>query len=53
MHIEKLTGRLWPEGEQTADLHAHLSEVVFVWSILYLKWKSKTFYKQIKTQPKV
>lgn len=45
MHIEKLTGKLRPEGEQTADLHAHLSEVVFGLFMLNLKWKSKTFYK--------
>lgn len=47
-----MTGKLWPEGEQTADLHAHLSEVVFGLSMLYLKWKSKTFYKLVKPNQK-
>lgn len=56
MHIEKWIGKLWSEGEQTADLHAHLSEVWFGWSVSYFKWKSKTFCKKTnkwKKNPKI
>jgi len=51
MQIEKWIGKLSSRSEETADLHARLSEVGFGWSLSHFKWKSKTFSKKKTTSP--